>query len=267
MDFAGGPGWTDAVTMNGHFSMGTRYVPGYWTDSISWTPCFWKVDGSTITRTDLTPTTSVHPSVASAIFIDGSSIYAAGWYYDGAKYVPCYWVNNGAPVSLPVPNDQTYEYSVTVWGLWVSSGAIYLSGNFWNGAKSVSIPCYWTVSGGSITRIDLSDGTHYTWAALCDFSMGTLYTSGNWEDGTKRIPCCWVGTKRTDLPGDSVDLAHQAYAGDFIFAAGKSFVCGEYYDGAKQVPCYWTIQGATISRTDFTGDGLHDAFSGNMCLY
>ena len=220
-----------------------------------------------MTRTDLTPTTTGSRSIASAIFFDGSSIYAAGSYHDGAKYVPCYWVNNGAPIPLPVPNNQTGENSVMVFGLWVSGGTIYLSGNYWSDVKSKSIPCSWRVSGGSTTRTDLSDGTYSAMAFLCDFSTGTLYTSGNWEDGTKRIPCFWVGTKRTDLTGDSVDLAHQAYAADFIFAAGKIFVCGEYDDGTKQVPCYWTIQGSTISRTDIPGDGSHDAFSGNMCLY
>ena len=273
-DLPGGAGWTSSYNMGTYatqetLSQGLFYASGYWSDGINNTPCYWKIEGTSVTRTDLSPPVATsHSSVAGHVWLEDNIVYSSGWYWNGTSSVPCYWVNSAAPTPLPVPNVQVFDWDCQLYGFWKVGSTLYITGSYNINHNNPSVACFWTVTGSSISRTDLGDGSHDSAAWWSDLSTGTPYTDGRRSDGTKWIPCYWVGTQRYDLPGDSMDLTpgRNADTGGFIHAGDVLYVSGDYYDGSKQVACYWTIQGSTITRTDRTGAG-YDTGDGGFFLY
>jgi hypothetical protein len=61
----------------------TCYIAG----QIDNNPCYWKWDGTTVTRVDLGP----NAGEATGIALQGSTVYTVGNYNTGVNAYPCYW--------------------------------------------------------------------------------------------------------------------------------------------------------------------------------
>lgn len=253
-----GDGVHNASAFSIAVSGGTVYTAGQYSDGSKETACYW-IDTN---RTDLSADIATDWSYGTSIAVYGGTIYTGGYYFNGGNYVPCYWIGT-TRTDLPVGIEDHWGYVASIA---VYNGIAYAAG-YYIGSSSNDVACYWI----GTTRTDLSgDGTHYANAYAIAVSGGTVYTAGNYYDGTKEIPCYWTGTARTDLSrGAFYDSTHSSnpyaravtitVAGDTVYTAGEWYVGPVMNsDGISAtfifMPCYWV--GTT--RTD-VGSGSYDA--------
>ncbi len=145
------PGVTNGRVYGVHASGGFLYLAGYYVDSSTAIPCYWKFSLSNETSSPIflsgyTPGT---PNFAIVPFVDGSTIYMGGGIgipnQDG--WIPTYW-KNGIPTPVPFPANQNVGL---VTGLTTKDGIVYITGFYgdpegngseafiWRGATKIPV--------------------------------------------------------------------------------------------------------------------------------
>jgi hypothetical protein len=135
-------------------SDGIVYVPGWYLNGTSHTPCYW----ADLARTDLALPPAAVPntdSAANAICVDAGVVYSGGHYTDGGWEVPCYW--KGAAITvLPLPPAATGGEVLSIRAL---QGVVYTAGYCFIGGQNRA--CYWK----GTQRVELpGDASAGSWA-------------------------------------------------------------------------------------------------------
>lgn len=193
---------------------GHVYVAGYYQNSSTKVPCYWK-DG---VRVDL-PGTYYE---ASALAIKGGKPYIAGFEYTGTD--PCYWAD-GTKVSL----DRTGLTNARAQAITIADGKIYVAGR---GTSATStIPCLWTDG----ARTDVSMGV-YTNAKVSGMTVmnGSVYLCGDEYLGSKDVACYWNGSTHTIL-----SETYPGFANCMTSYNGTLYTGGRIYITLPYTACYW----------------------------
>lgn len=229
-------------TNNSIFTGQGLYIAGEYKDSQNvYKACYWKVDGTEITKQDL-PAGTYHSS-ARAIAYDAGKLYIAGNYTTGGKSTPCYWIDDGTAITkydLTKPSDAEPSWDVNVEAIAAFNGEVYVAGSYYTAPYFYSEKAvYWDKTGNlkplmpdadlsSVNDIDIDQS-------------GTVFISGRYYDeitvisensysGTS-IGCFWKisGTTKTTVVLDnyleSVDGI--AISSGTVYIVGRStYVAG-----------------------------------------
>jgi len=164
------------------------YGTGSYTSNIR-KACYWKDNGTTITRTDLPD----DGFFASSIAIDSGIIYIAGRSYnfeDRRSFSLCYWKDDGSTITTKTfPGDDGFSYffyehlgnNEDVISIAVDdSGNVYITYNYTYDYSQGSNrrAAYWKDDGTNITEILLDD----LWVYDIAIFNGDVYTVGYTQD-------------------------------------------------------------------------------------
>jgi uncharacterized protein YjdB len=241
---------------------GHTYVSGWWGDGTKHVPAYW-VDG---VRHDLAGD-GLHDADASRIAVDGGSVHVSGSWTDAAGLTHAAVWSDGVRTDLPerVVGYRSYATDVTAVG-----GTVHLSGSSFDGYGG--LPCTWSGSpAGGFVRTDLPgdlsvgsprDAT----ANAIAVDGGTVYAAGWVRDWYYATPSVFIGASRTSLPLPNNDLG-----GYWGFPTGLRVVGGTPYVSLVQSirpggyrAALYVGPPASAVRTQFEGDGVHDAMASGL---
>ena len=193
------------------------YVAGSYKSGFQDTAAYWKDDGTSITRVDLSAS---GPSGALDVAIDGDGVlYFAGYSNSGSDDTAVYW-KNGTRVDLQEGGRAT--------GIAVSGGTVYVSGYYYDGLEYMA--AYWKDDGTVVTRVDLSSGGSARATDIGVGSGGTVYVSGYYYSTTPPdLAAYWTdsgtGPVRTELHGSGFSQANA-----LVLIGSDVHVAGRYLD-------------------------------------
>lgn len=184
---------------------------------------------------NLARTSSLVPNTTDSFAYDvilyNSRAYVAGKYLSGSDSTAFYWIEGQGRRDLPSLGKSSAQ------GIYVFEYGLvefkYIAGYFQSNESYRA--CYWLDNGISITRFNLHPaGAAHSYANDVFVSAdGTVYITGSYDTGLRRVPCYWIDGVRTDIsgmPGSSQKIA---------VLDGKVFSAGYYQPFLKDVACYW----------------------------
>jgi hypothetical protein len=250
----GGTAVATQLTSNGDV-YGTTVVSGtvYCVGSSSSGPSYWT--GSTQT---VIPTANT----ANSIFVDSTgTVYTCGWD-DSAIGNACLWTGTTETKLSSAGNARS---------VYVSNGVVYVAGN-----DGTPTACYWTVSGGVVTKTLL--GAKGSSANTNAYQANSVYVAGStvYCAGTdiKGLACYWTNPVAGGTPVEvpltvaSTSTGNTSTASAILVDNGIIYISGFDVNAPTSVglpapsPVFWTINGSTPAETKLpTASGMGAANS------
>ena len=242
---------------------GRTYVSGWWQDAGKKVPCWW-LDG---VRHDLAGD-GVHDAQASGIAVDVASVLVSGSWKDAAGLQhAALWVD-GVRTDLPARSATEGSYAAAVA---TAGGTVHLAGA--GIAAGMSAPVTWsgTSAGGFALTVYPSD---FGAAALQNATALGVAVDGGvvWATGWVNTaywystPSVFTGGATIQLPPPNGDIGgYWGFPTSIKVVAGVPFVGVEQFTrAAHYVAALYVGPPATATRTQYEGDGVHDAIASGI---
>lgn len=216
------------------------YIVGYFQDEGSGfklATLFWNTFGYTAMVRTSNIVGNITDSFVYGVFVftkSGATLpkgYAAGKFIAGTDSTAFYWVEGEGRKNLSSKGKSSAQ-AICVQELG-SNEFRYIAGHIQSNESYRA--CYWIDSGITIARQDIHpDGALHSYANDIYVSDdGTVYITGSYDTGLRRVPCYWINGVRTDIaemPGTARRIS---------VVDGKVFTAGFYQPFFSDTACYW----------------------------
>jgi hypothetical protein len=228
-------------------SGGVIYVTGSTTSSTNKeTPCYWKYNGSTWTRTDLLFGSFGDQGVTWGIVLVGTDVYLSGYTYTSpGVFYPCYWKNSGACTYLGTGGNYVTYSSAQMYGINAipaPSGAfpVWFVGTYNNGTKDTA--CYWK-DATTLLALPDSAGTASRAYSMAAVDSSTQYATGYVLVGGLKKPYVWkIGGGATAIPLASYGPTDDGSGFGLMLCNGTPYVAGTVGTAGT----WWTTTGLMV---------------------
>ncbi len=240
---------TDNVYVVGHYFYETEsnYIGAYW-----------KYNGADITQVPLNDGTTSYK--AFDLQPNGDDMYIIGREKDIWDYEAVYWKVDAS--------DNVEQYSLTDGTVTTAEGhSIFVDGSTIYGAgydraSAEKKAVYWKVTGGAggtVTQVDLTDGTTDAEAYSIWVDSGNVYVAGYYTNASDvEVAAYWIdegadgsGITKIDLSSGVADK--EGVAGDIMVYGSDVYIYGGYNGSSGSVATSYTM--GALWKNSVTGDG------------